>query len=90
LRSHPQAELKDRSSPPSDVRRGCRDIRIQKMLSQDEVRHNSPTLRSSKVFVPARSETGQPFLCDLGIASLFPMNAMFSQNIVHHNKSYEN
>jgi len=27
LCSHPQAELKDRSSPPSDVPRGCRDIR---------------------------------------------------------------
>jgi hypothetical protein len=27
LHSHPLAELKDRSSPPSDVRRGCRDIR---------------------------------------------------------------
>jgi hypothetical protein len=47
-------------------------------------------LRSSKPFVPATSETGQPFLRDLVIASLFPMNAMFSQNIVHHNESYEN
>jgi hypothetical protein len=27
MRWHPQAELKDRSSPPSDVRRDCRDIR---------------------------------------------------------------
>jgi hypothetical protein len=53
------------------------------MLSQE-------MLRSSKTLVSATSETGQPFLSDLVIASLFPINAMFSQNIVHHNKSYEN
>jgi hypothetical protein len=53
------------------------------MLSQE-------MLRSSKPLVSATSETGQSFLGDLVIASLFPINAMFSQNIVHHNKSYEN
>jgi hypothetical protein len=60
------------------------------MLSQDEMLDNSPMLRSSGSLVPATSETGQPFLRDLVIASLFPMNAVFSQNIVHHNKFYEN
>jgi hypothetical protein len=33
----------------------------QRMLSQDEMLHNSPMLRSSKAFVPATSETGHPF-----------------------------
>jgi hypothetical protein len=31
------------------------------MLSQDEMLHNSPMLRSSKTLVPTRSETGKPF-----------------------------
>jgi hypothetical protein len=43
------------------------------MLSQDEVLHNSPMLRSSKPFVPETRETGKPFLRDLVIASLFPI-----------------
>jgi len=44
------------------------------MLSQDEMLHNSPILRSSKPLVRAASETGQPFWRDLVIANLFPMN----------------
>jgi hypothetical protein len=46
------------------------------MLSQDEMLHNSPMLRSSKAFVSATSETGHPFQPDLVIGSLFPMNSL--------------
>jgi hypothetical protein len=37
------------------------DFRTLRMLSQDEMLHHSPMLRSSKLSSPATSETGHPF-----------------------------
>jgi hypothetical protein len=48
------------------------------MLSQDEVLHNSPMLRSSKPFVPETRETGKPFWRDLVIASPFQLGTCLS------------